>query len=656
MEEAKQFGTRLRELRVQAHLTQRELAEKIGVDFSYLSKIENGVLPPPSEKVLLKLAEVLGADKDELFALAGKIPDDIAQLLRHREALQFLRSDRTRKKVLAKKGEGTNMIKEFKKLPKLVRTYKSFARVAVAALLVVAVGTSLWFAAPSPVKALDISYPSLPTSGTLGSQYTFTLTVDIASTDILPVDHINLEIYKISDPSNYKATLANMPLADSTLAAHTITEGSSSGTAQVSASATAWGYGTGSRTGYGYRDPAGWGYHTISGTTGGYGYGTSPFTGVAASITYTIKWTPPSGTAWAGTYEVKAYVYADSTDKFSGTSDDSFSLAAAAPTAPAEPPAPPPEPAVAPLADVVDPSGVFTEPFTHESEDGKVEIAVDTGTTGTTATGEPLSEITITRVADPPDPPASAESIGLTYDLGPTGATFDPPLTLTFTYSAARIPSGAGPESLTIAYYDEDTGTWIELGAEDITVDPVTNTITARVSHFTYFTVIAFTEPAVFEVGNLAISPTEVDIAEGVNISIDVANVGDLSDAHEVVLTVDGVITSVKRVTVAGHTTETVTFTVIKGAAGDYEVNVNGLTGTFTVRPVTALAPAPPAPIKPEPIIVPAPAPAPPAPIPPAPTPVPTPPTPVWLLIVIGVATAVVVGLVLWLFAFRREY
>ncbi|TET67120.1 MAG: XRE family transcriptional regulator, partial [Dehalococcoidia bacterium] len=57
--EVQVFGARLRELRILAGLTQRELAEKIGVDFSYLSKIENGVLPPPSEKVILRLAEAL---------------------------------------------------------------------------------------------------------------------------------------------------------------------------------------------------------------------------------------------------------------------------------------------------------------------------------------------------------------------------------------------------------------------------------------------------------------------------------------------------------------------------------------------------------------------------------------------------------------------
>jgi transcriptional regulator with XRE-family HTH domain len=51
--EAQAFSTRLRELRIKARLTQRELAEKVGVDFSYLSKLENGVLPPPSEKVII---------------------------------------------------------------------------------------------------------------------------------------------------------------------------------------------------------------------------------------------------------------------------------------------------------------------------------------------------------------------------------------------------------------------------------------------------------------------------------------------------------------------------------------------------------------------------------------------------------------------------
>lgn len=87
-----EFGARVRLLRKQASLTQRQLAELIAVNFTYISKIEGGVVPAPSEKVIVRLAEVLKADQDELFSLAGKIPPDIAPLLKNHEALKLLRS------------------------------------------------------------------------------------------------------------------------------------------------------------------------------------------------------------------------------------------------------------------------------------------------------------------------------------------------------------------------------------------------------------------------------------------------------------------------------------------------------------------------------------------------------------------------------------
>ena len=105
MEKPGKFGARIRELRVQAGMTQRELAEKVNIDFTYLSKIENGVLPPPSEKVILHLSEIFNVDKDELITLAGKIPSDIAQILENREAFQLLR-DRAQKKVKAPSKKG----------------------------------------------------------------------------------------------------------------------------------------------------------------------------------------------------------------------------------------------------------------------------------------------------------------------------------------------------------------------------------------------------------------------------------------------------------------------------------------------------------------------------------------------------------------------
>lgn len=73
------FGERVRELRKERGLSQRELAARAGIDFTYLSKIENARMEPPSEKVILNMAEALDTDPDELMLLAGKIPSDIRE-------------------------------------------------------------------------------------------------------------------------------------------------------------------------------------------------------------------------------------------------------------------------------------------------------------------------------------------------------------------------------------------------------------------------------------------------------------------------------------------------------------------------------------------------------------------------------------------------
>lgn len=92
------FGNRLRELRKARDLSQRELAKMVNLDFTYLSKIENDRMPPPSAAAITNLASELNADKDELLALAGKVPKDIGETYRKSEgARMFLRSATTRK-------------------------------------------------------------------------------------------------------------------------------------------------------------------------------------------------------------------------------------------------------------------------------------------------------------------------------------------------------------------------------------------------------------------------------------------------------------------------------------------------------------------------------------------------------------------------------
>ena len=74
------FGERVRELRKAKGLTLRDVASKVGINFTYLSKIENSKLDfsdYPSEKLIHKLAKALGGDTDELLLLAEKVPDRI---------------------------------------------------------------------------------------------------------------------------------------------------------------------------------------------------------------------------------------------------------------------------------------------------------------------------------------------------------------------------------------------------------------------------------------------------------------------------------------------------------------------------------------------------------------------------------------------------
>jgi transcriptional regulator with XRE-family HTH domain len=88
------FGQRIRQLRNQKRLGQRGLAALVGVNFTYISKIENEKLDfgdYPSEELILRLAGALDADADELLLLARKIPEPIRErVLERPEAFRRL--------------------------------------------------------------------------------------------------------------------------------------------------------------------------------------------------------------------------------------------------------------------------------------------------------------------------------------------------------------------------------------------------------------------------------------------------------------------------------------------------------------------------------------------------------------------------------------
>ena len=86
------FGEHLREVRerrraVDNSFSVRQLAARVGVEPSYLSKVERGQQPPPSEKTIAALASELDEDPDVLLALAGKVSGDLQSIIRRRPKL-----------------------------------------------------------------------------------------------------------------------------------------------------------------------------------------------------------------------------------------------------------------------------------------------------------------------------------------------------------------------------------------------------------------------------------------------------------------------------------------------------------------------------------------------------------------------------------------
>jgi transcriptional regulator with XRE-family HTH domain len=65
------LGDKIKQLREKSGLTQGQLATSSSVSQGYLSQLENGEVKNPSAAVLLRVAQAMHVDSDELFEAAG---------------------------------------------------------------------------------------------------------------------------------------------------------------------------------------------------------------------------------------------------------------------------------------------------------------------------------------------------------------------------------------------------------------------------------------------------------------------------------------------------------------------------------------------------------------------------------------------------------
>ena len=86
------FGTTTRQIRERLReddrrFSLRQVAQRVGVEPAYLSKIERGAVAPPSEATTVRIARELGQDPDVFLAMAGKVSSDLQEIIRKRPRL-----------------------------------------------------------------------------------------------------------------------------------------------------------------------------------------------------------------------------------------------------------------------------------------------------------------------------------------------------------------------------------------------------------------------------------------------------------------------------------------------------------------------------------------------------------------------------------------
>ena len=94
-----EFGALIRALREakkrkDPDFSLRKFAAAVGISATFLSKVETGEFAPPAPERIIKMAELLGQNPDELLALADKHAPDLSEIIKDqpRAMADFLRT------------------------------------------------------------------------------------------------------------------------------------------------------------------------------------------------------------------------------------------------------------------------------------------------------------------------------------------------------------------------------------------------------------------------------------------------------------------------------------------------------------------------------------------------------------------------------------
>jgi outer membrane biosynthesis protein TonB len=233
---------------------------------------------------------------------------------------------------------------------------------------------------------------------------------------------------------------------------------------------------------------------------------------------------------------------------------------------------------------------------------------------------------------DPPSPPDGKYLIAA-WDFQPSGARFDPPILVTFNYGSFTIPPDVEEDSFVIGFYNEAQSEWEFL---ESVWDGEEKTVAANIAHCSIFAILGTItppapttpeptptptpvtasptptptptptpqptptptptpappapeqppvapRPAEFSASNLIVTPASAATGDMIDITVDITNTGEEEGTYTAELRVNGVLEDAQDVTLAGGETRKVTFATTKDSAGNYTVEVAGLSESFTV-------------------------------------------------------------------------
>ena len=235
----------------------------------------------------------------------------------------------------------------------------------------------------------------------------------------------------------------------------------------------------------------------------------------------------------------------------------------------------------------------------HGKKKGHVVDASDVAnTTVTLNTTEPVT-VTVLVYDDNPYPgdPIPASALPIYVDVEVSNSTFvEWPIYVEMFYTDEEV-EGLDEYSLGIYYWFN--GTWQR--CSDTGVNTMRNIVWA------YMTTeeadgspiliggVTLPKPAEFVVSYLKIEPRQIELGGTVTISVNVTNVGETPGSYNVTLNVEeGLIISVKEVTLQGGESEIVEFEFVPEAEGIYDVDIEGMIGTIYVVIPIPVPPRPP--------------------------------------------------------------